>query len=54
MVTYIVKPGDTLFGIAQKFLKDGNKWPHIYNRNKHVIGPDPNLIYPGQRLTFQV
>jgi nucleoid-associated protein YgaU len=25
-------------------------WPKIYQRNRPVIGDDPNLILPGQRL----
>lgn len=25
-------------------------WPKIYERNRPVIGDDPNLIFPGQRL----
>jgi nucleoid-associated protein YgaU len=25
-------------------------WPRIYERNRTVIGDDPNLILPGQRL----
>ncbi len=50
--TYTVKKGDTLWGIAVKFLKSGARWPEIYNipANKKVIGPNPNLIYPGQVL----
>ncbi|MFJ1975252.1 LysM peptidoglycan-binding domain-containing protein [Streptomyces sp. NPDC087903] len=30
-------PGDTLWGIAQKFLGSGVKWPSIYDGNKSVI-----------------
>lgn len=50
--TYTVKKGDTLWGIAVKFLGNGARWPEIYNipANKKVIGPNPNLIYPGQVL----
>lgn len=50
--TYTVKKGDTLWDIAVKFLKNGARWPEIYNipANKKVIGPNPNLIYPGQVL----
>lgn len=47
--TYTVKPGDTLTKIALHY---GKKWPEIYAKNKNVIGPDPNLIYPGQVLTL--
>uniref|UniRef100_UPI0037D9FD88 LysM peptidoglycan-binding domain-containing protein n=1 Tax=Streptomyces zaehneri TaxID=3051180 RepID=UPI0037D9FD88 len=30
-------PGDTLWGIAQKFLGSGVKWPSIFDANKPVI-----------------
>lgn len=48
--TYTVKPGDTLWAIAKKFLGDGKRWREIYNNNTNVIGKDPNLIFPGQVL----
>lgn len=35
--TYTVKKGDTLWGIAQKYLGSGTKWPQIYNLNKSII-----------------
>ena len=35
--TYTVKPGDTLWGIAQKLLGAGSKWETIYNANKSII-----------------
>lgn len=49
---YTVKRGDCLWNIAKRFLKNGARWPEIYNipRNKKIIGPNPNLIYPGQVL----
>lgn len=34
--TYTVKPGDTLYAIAQKFLGDGNKYPQLIDQNKKV------------------
>jgi len=48
--TYTVKPGDSLWAIAKKTLGDGSRWKEIYNKNKSIIGPDPNKIYPGQVL----
>lgn len=50
--TYIVKEGDTLWGISKWWWADGSKWPDLYNKNKSVIGSNPNLIYPGQKLVF--
>jgi nucleoid-associated protein YgaU len=47
--TYTVKPGDNLTKIALRY---GKKWPEIYAKNKAVIGPDPNRIYPGQKLVL--
>lgn len=47
---YTVKPGDSLWAIARRLLGDGSRWREIYEANKGVIGPDPNLIYPGQEL----
>jgi resuscitation-promoting factor RpfA len=49
--TYVVKSGDTLSAIAgQQNVKGG--WPALYQRNRQVIGADPNLILPGQRLAL--
>jgi nucleoid-associated protein YgaU len=49
---YTVRPGDTLYGIAKLELGNGARWREIYDLNKSVIGPDPNLILPGQRLVM--
>ena len=47
---YTVQQGDTLSAIAQQAYGDANLWPKIYEANKQVIGPDPNVIHPGQVL----
>ncbi|OIJ97728.1 transglycosylase family protein [Streptomyces colonosanans] len=44
---YTVRGGDTLGGIAERH---GTTWQRLYARNKAVIGGDPDLIMPGQRL----
>lgn len=49
---YTVRLGDTLYGIAKLELGNGARWREIYDLNKTVIGPDPNLILPGQRLVM--
>jgi hypothetical protein len=49
---YVVKSGDYLSKIAQATYGNGNLWPKIYTANKAVIGPDPNLIFPGQTLVL--
>ncbi len=46
--TYTVQPGDTLSSIAAKLGLDG--WQRLYDANTGVIGPNPNLIHPGQVL----
>jgi len=47
---YIVVSGDTLSGIGVKF---GVTWQSIYEGNKDVIGSNPDLIYPGQKLIIR-
>lgn len=49
--THTVKPGDTLWAIAAKYLGSGAKYTVIYNANKDKI-KNPNVIYPGQVLTI--
>ena len=46
--TYTVVSGDTLSGIANRY---GTTWQNIYNNNRDIIGSNPNLIKPGQKLT---
>jgi LysM repeat protein len=50
--TYTVKSGDNLWNIAKWWWGDGARWPDLYNKNKSVIGSNPNLIYPGQKLVI--
>jgi nucleoid-associated protein YgaU len=47
--TYTVEPGDTLWGIAERFYGDGSKYQAIADASS-VENPD--LIYPGQVLTI--
>ena len=46
---YIVVPGDTLSGIAYRHHRD---WHQLYAANRDVVGDNPDLIYPGQRLSL--
>lgn len=41
---YVVKEGDTLWGIAHTFMDDPFLWPKLWKDNKFIINPD--LIYP--------
>ncbi|MFV9507100.1 MAG: LysM peptidoglycan-binding domain-containing protein [Oscillochloridaceae bacterium umkhey_bin13] len=52
--TYVVQPGDTLTSIALRFYGDASVAPLIWEVNFRVIGPDPNRIIAGQRLTLPV
>ncbi|PSM38633.1 transglycosylase [Streptomyces dioscori] len=44
---YTVRSGDTLSGIAARH---GTTWQRVYAANRAVIGGDPDVIVPGQRL----
>lgn len=49
---YTVKSGDTLSEIALRAYGDGLEasWRRIYNANQDTIGPNPDVIKPGQVL----
>ena len=50
MATYIVQRGDSLSKIAKKL--GIPNWRTLYEQNKAVIGSNPNLIRPGQKLSY--
>lgn len=45
---YVVKRGDTLWDIAEYFLRDPWLWPELWNANPQV--ENPHLIFPGEVL----
>ncbi|MBP0460861.1 transglycosylase family protein [Streptomyces montanisoli] len=50
---YTVAPGDSLSRITvDERLADS--WQRVYEDNRKVIGDDPDLIFPGQRLVLHV
>jgi hypothetical protein len=48
-----VKDGDTLWGIANYYLKDPRAWDQILKYNK-VLSNDPNVVLPGMKLRIPV
>lgn len=47
---YVVKAGDWLSKIAERYYGDPMKYPIIHKANLSVIGPNPDIIKPDQRL----
>ena len=55
----VVRPGDSLWAISERRLpvgaEDGeitSAWHDLYAHNRDVVGDDPSLIHPGQRLVL--
>ena len=48
-VLHTVRPGDTLFEIARRYLGNGLRWPELFRANSGRVA-NANLIYPGQKL----
>jgi hypothetical protein len=44
IIEYTIQPGDTLFGIAEKY---GLKPQTLLWSNRHILGDDPHNIFPG-------
>lgn len=59
---HLVRPGDTLWSVTSTHLADGSTLPtaadvaravaRLHDANRPVVGDDPDLILPGQRLTL--
>ncbi|MFJ1924837.1 MULTISPECIES: transglycosylase family protein [unclassified Streptomyces] len=50
--SYTVASGDSLSGIAAD--RDLGAWQRLYSANRKVVGDDPDLIFPGQRLSLDL
>lgn len=48
--TYQVQPGDTLWGLSQRFLNNPWYWPRIWSYNPQL--DNPNWIRPGSVIRF--
>jgi nucleoid-associated protein YgaU len=55
---HVVAPGDTLWSIAAADLPPASsdtaidrRWRQWWQHNRAVVGPDPNMIHVGMRLT---
>lgn len=57
----VVQPGDSLWGLAEERLEEqtggdvtdaqvAQAWPSWWQANREVVGDDPDLLQPGQRL----
>lgn len=56
--THRVRPGQSLWSITSDALGTGDAatiaaaWPALYEANRATVGPDPDVIQPGQELTY--
>jgi LysM repeat protein len=55
---YVVEPGDTLWGIAEETLGEGERYPEVFQASRNTVQPDgqrltdPDLIRPGWELAI--
>lgn len=48
-VSYRIRPGDTLWDLAERFLGSGTRWDEIYRLNRSTIR-SPRLLMPDQEI----
>lgn len=49
--THLVREGETLSDISERYYGTPNQWERIYKANRSVI-KDPDHIYPGMKLVI--
>lgn len=53
VVTYTVKPGDTLAEIAKRFLGNATRWREIHKDNQPPMGKNPDVLQVGWKLKIR-
>ena len=48
LTIYVIKQGDTLWGLSDRFVKDPRYWPNMWSKNSSIT--NPHVIYPGQKV----
>lgn len=54
LMRHTVRKNETLWDIAKEFYGKGMLWRVIYQRNKELIGNNPDDIHPGQVLIIPI
>jgi len=50
--THTVRAGETLWGLSERYLGDGKRYPELIRANPALNGTDATLIRPGQVLSM--